>query len=83
MDNYKLWLRFEDGVEGTVDLSHLAGKGIFSFWNDSDNFKKVHIGKYGEIIWSKEVEICGDNLYLQITGKKPEEIFRQEERLSA
>lgn len=83
LDNCKLWLRFEDSVEGTVDLSHLAGKGVFSFWNNPENFKKAHIGKHGEIIWSKEVEICSDNLYLQITGKKAEEVFRKEERLSA
>ena len=28
--NYHVWIRFEDGLEGEVDLSHLVGQGIFS-----------------------------------------------------
>jgi hypothetical protein len=28
------WIRFEDGVEGGVDLSHPAGQGVFSVWRD-------------------------------------------------
>ncbi|HWO92452.1 MAG TPA: DUF2442 domain-containing protein, partial [Methylomirabilota bacterium] len=24
---YRIWLRYQDGTEGEVDLSHLAGKG--------------------------------------------------------
>ncbi len=26
---YRIWLRYADGVAGEVDLSHLAGKGVF------------------------------------------------------
>jgi hypothetical protein len=28
--NYKLFLRFEDGVVGELDLSALAGRGVFA-----------------------------------------------------
>jgi hypothetical protein len=24
---YRIWLRYQDGTEGEVDLSHLAGRG--------------------------------------------------------
>lgn len=34
LPNYKLWLKYADGVEGEVDLAHLAGKGVFALWND-------------------------------------------------
>ncbi len=30
--NYVLWLRFDDGLEGEVDLSDLVGKGVFKAW---------------------------------------------------
>lgn len=85
LDGYKIWIHFEDGIEGEVDLSHLAGKGVFSLWNDYATFGKVRIGKHGELIWSKEVEICSDNIYLQLSGQKPEEIFGayKREKLSA
>ena len=41
LDAYKIWLKFDDGIAGEVDLSHLAGKGVFSLWNNYENFKKV------------------------------------------
>ncbi|MBI4688680.1 MAG: DUF2442 domain-containing protein, partial [Nitrospirae bacterium] len=28
LENYRLWLRFSDGVEGIVDLSDFVGKGV-------------------------------------------------------
>jgi hypothetical protein len=49
LDHYRLWLRFSDGVEGIVDLSEFAGKGVFALWNDYAEFEKVSIGPSGEI----------------------------------
>lgn len=73
--NYNLWVRYSDGIEGTVNLSYLVGKGVFSLWNNYDEFKKVSIGPSGELLWGSEVDLCPDSLYLKITGKKPEELF--------
>lgn len=75
LQGYKLYVRFVDGVEGNVDLSHLAGKGVFSLWNTPGVFESVQIGASGEIKWSDEVEICSDTLYLELTGKSPAEVF--------
>jgi Protein of unknown function (DUF2442) len=75
LQGYKLHIRFTDGAEGNVDLSHLAGKGVFSLWNTPGAFESVHVGSSGEIKWSDEVEICSDTLYMEITGKSPAEVF--------
>ena len=75
LKNYKLWVKYEDGTEGEVNLSHLAGKGVFSIWNDYTVFEQVYIGQYGEIAWSDEIDICPDSVYMEITGKTPEEVF--------
>lgn len=75
LENYRLWVRFSDGVEGTVDLSEYAGKGVFEIWNDYRTFLNVHIGPGGEIVWSEQVDMCPDAIYLKITGKKPEDLF--------
>ena len=83
--NYRLWLRYEDGVEGEVDLSNDVGKGVFAYWNDPKNFEKVHIGESGQLSWSDELDICPDSMYLEITGKKPEDIYpglKQEKSLA-
>ncbi|MCI0708508.1 MAG: DUF2442 domain-containing protein [Ignavibacteriae bacterium] len=42
---------------------------------DPKNFEKVYIGESGQISWSDELDIDSDSLYLDITGKKPEDIF--------
>jgi hypothetical protein len=74
LDNYRLWVKFSDGVEGIVDLSEYAGKGVFALWSDYREFEKVHIGPGGEIAWSEQIDMCPDAIYLRITGKKPEEL---------
>lgn len=75
LSDYNLWLKYADGIEGTVDLSYLVGKGVFSLWEDYEEFKKVSIGSSGELVWGEVVDLCPDSLYMQITGKKPEELF--------
>lgn len=75
LDNYRLWVKFSDGVEGIVDLSEFAGKGVFALWDDYREFEKVHIGPGGEIAWSDQIDMCPDAIYLRITRKKPEELF--------
>ena len=75
LEGYNIRLKYADGTEGTVNLSRLVGKGVFSLWNNYDEFKNVSIGSSGELLWGSEVDLCPDSLYLEITGKKPEEIF--------
>ncbi len=72
---YKLFLGYDDGVVGEVDLSHLVGRGVFALWLDPAAFEAVSIGAHSAIHWTDDVELCGDALYLQITGKPVEQLF--------
>jgi len=72
---HKLRVEYADGVTGEVDLSHLVGKGVFSAWNDPTAFETVTIGSHGELLWSDEIDLCPDAIYLEITGKSAEEVF--------
>jgi hypothetical protein len=72
---YKLRLRYSDGTEGVVDLSHLAGKGVFAAWQRAGAFEAVSIGASGEIRWGDAIDLCPDALYMQLTGKSPEDVF--------
>ncbi len=72
---YRLRLRFADGVAGIVGLSQLVGKGVFQLWNDPEMFGRVSIGTGGELVWSDEVDLCGDALYLEVTARQPDEAF--------
>lgn len=75
LDGYKIWLQFDNGITGEADLSHLAGKGVFTLWNNYENFKQVSIENGRSLTWSDEIDMDADSLYLKITGKKPEELF--------
>ena len=72
---YRLWLRYEDGVEGEVDLSDLAGRGVFAAWNQRKFFESVKIDESGALAWGNTLDLCPDALYLRLTGKTPEDIF--------
>lgn len=73
--DYKVELTFSDGTSGVMDFSKHVGKGIFQRWLDKKNFEKVHIGEDGQLEWDEDIDFCPDALYLEITGKKPEELF--------
>jgi hypothetical protein len=74
LEKYKLYLKFADDTEGKVDLAHLANKGVFKAWEENDLFSKVYIDQEtNAIAWNEMLEICPDNLYLEIKGLTFEE----------
>jgi hypothetical protein len=75
LPGYRLRVQYGNGVAGIIDLSHLVGKGVFQLWNDPESFRRVSIGTGGEVHWSDEVDLCADALYLEVTGKQPDEVF--------
>ena len=75
LSGYQLQLEFDDGISGIVNLSDDVGKGVFSLWSDPVAFAQVRIGSSGELIWSDQIDLCPDALYLKVTGKKPEDLF--------
>ncbi len=69
LPNYKLYLSFEDGVEGEISLQHLANKGLFKWWAENDNFSKVYIdSETNAVAWNEDLDIDTFNLYLQLKG---------------
>ena len=73
LEPFRLWLRFRDGVSGEVDLSDLAGRGVFKEWSNPDAFRRVRIADRGGLEWPEGVDLCPDALYLRLTGKSVEE----------
>ena len=75
LDGYRLLLVFDDGVSGEVDLSRLVGSGVFAAWKEPSHFHQVSITPTGALSWANDIDLCADSLYLQATGKTPEELF--------
>jgi hypothetical protein len=68
--DYRLHLRFEDGVEGVVDLAaHLSFRGVFEPLRDPDYFAQVCVDpELGTVSWPNGADLDPDVLYGRITG---------------
>ena len=80
---YRLRLRYDDGIDGEVDLSELAGTGVFKAWNTPGVFERARVGPNGEVRWDDEIDLCTDALYLKLTGKRADEVFESLRDVSA
>ncbi len=68
---YRLWLQFEDGVEGVIDLSDLVGRGVFAAWTDLKVFQAVTIDlESGTVAWPHGIDLAPDTLYQELAGIK-------------
>lgn len=71
LDGYRVWIRFDDGVQGEVDLYDLVGKGVFAAWNDPEEFKKVFIDPESHTLaWPGGIDLAPDALYEDVTAEK-------------
>ena len=68
-EGYRIWLHYADGVAGEIDLSHLAESELFKGWQDRRFFESLRIGAHGGVEWDDDVALCGDALYLELTGQ--------------
>ena len=74
-DGYCIWVRYSDGIEGEIDLSDMAGRGVFAAWNDRAFFEIVRVADGGAIAWGDDLDICSDALYMELTGKPVDEVM--------
>lgn len=75
---YRIWVKFDDGAEGVVDLSASAALGgIFTQWSDDEYWRSAHIvAGSGAVTWGdgSEVDACPLSLYLDVTGRTFEDL---------
>lgn len=66
--DFKVWVRFEDGLEGEVDLSDLAGRGVFKRWTDNPSeFAQVAVdSESGTLVWPGGLDVAPDRLYRDV-----------------
>ena len=58
-----------------MDLSGFVGKGVFVAWNNPDVFEQFSLAEVGHPEWPGGLDLCPDFLYMQLTGKRPEQVF--------
>jgi uncharacterized protein DUF2442 len=69
--NYHVWIRFDDGLEGEVDLNDLVGRAIFKAWDSVEFFNKVRVDpKTDTLTWSEDIDLDPYVLREKISKKK-------------
>lgn len=61
-EEYKIWIRFEDGFESTVQLKPLLKNGFAVELLDTTVFAKVSIESGGGLAWENGFDICPNSL---------------------
>jgi hypothetical protein len=71
LDGYRLKLRFEDGIEGEVDVSQCVPfTGVFAALRDPKQFAAVQVNpELGCIYWPGGADLDPDVLYALVTGQ--------------
>ena len=71
LNNYQLYLKFEDNQEGIINLEEIIEfVGIFQPLKDLDFFKTVIINPdWGTIYWENGADLDPDVLYSLITNQ--------------
>ena len=69
--NYVIYLRFENGVQGELDISELIKfEGVFSKLQDQDYFATVYLNKeLGTIVWDNGADFSPSYLYSVIKNQ--------------
>ncbi len=71
LGDYRVHLRFEDGVEGELDLERMIRfTGVFATLRDKTEFARVRVDpEAGTIVWPNGADLDPDVLYAAVTGK--------------
>ena len=75
LPGFRIWIEYDDGQRGEVDLSHLVGEGVFKAGDEPGCFEKVRITPRRSIAWNDDIELCADALYMELTGKPVEDVI--------
>lgn len=69
LENYELFLRFEDGVEGIVSIAEqIEFTGVFAPLKEPSFFADVQVNpELGTIQWQNGADLDPDVLYAKIT----------------
>jgi len=71
LEPYCIRVRFSDGVEGTVDLSSMIGKGVFEALANPEEFARVFVDPTTQTVaWPNGIDLCPDSLYEDIKAQQ-------------
>ena len=72
-EEYKIWISFNTGENGVVDLADLIQKyKIAAPLLDKNEFKNFYLDGWPTLAWSCGFDLAPESLYERVTGKRVE-----------
>ena len=70
-EEFKIWLKFNTGESGVVDLKEVVQKyKIAAPLLDPNEFKKFYLDAWPTLAWSCGFDLAPESLYERATGKR-------------
>lgn len=70
--DYRLWVRFDDGLEGSVFLGNLLEVRAFCGWRDVEQFCRVAVDPTAAtVVWDGGIRLDPDILYQDLLSGRP------------
>jgi hypothetical protein len=69
--DYTVWIKFDDGTQGDVDISRSFKGPVFEPLRDREYFKQVRVNPdLGTIVWPNGADVAPETLYerVQVTA---------------
>ena len=79
LEGHRLYLKFDDGADGVVDLAqHLCFEGVLRRLEDLAFFQRVRVDpESGTVCWPDEIDLDPQVLHCYLTGVPVEQIERE------
>ena len=71
LEGFRVFLRFDDGAQGEIDLEPLLSPfdGVFEPLRDLARFREVFVDDGGTIAWPNGVDLAPEILYSKVSGR--------------
>lgn len=70
--DFTIWLKFEDGSDGEVDLSGELWGEVFEPLKDRDYFRNFTVEEFGTITWPNGADFAPEFLYERARRLQPQ-----------
>jgi hypothetical protein len=69
-DEYRIWVEFNDGAVGVIDLSQALWGPMFEPLKDIDRFKRFAVSDVlHTLVWENDADLAPEYLYEKMTSR--------------
>ncbi|MGA2619575.1 MAG: DUF2442 domain-containing protein [Thermoguttaceae bacterium] len=68
LSGYRIYVQFEDGTAGEIDVSDRLFGPIFEPLRDESEFRKVAVDEFGAVAWPCGADLAPDAIYRRLAA---------------